>query len=196
MILQANYKKLFNAFKQKNNYKFGLLSKEPVIVPNSKITEVQLLEGFLYLFKTETKKEALEIALKNSPKVNHEFIKKNLKHLNQSIHLSMYTIRYDEKMKRVLLQLNKNYVKGILNEIRKLTHSKHPHYKVMVKSVNEFITYLKNAAANSFTTPEQVNRWQIFIRRNVIEGLTSVYGIRKKEAELIWKRYVKKFYLE
>lgn len=196
MVLSANYKRLFNAFRQKNDYKFGLLSKEPVIVKSSRVVEVPLLEGVLYLFKTETKKEALEEALKNSPKSNHKFIKKNLKHLNQSIHLSMYTIRYDEKEKRVLLQLNKKWVKDILKDIRNLTHAKHPHYKVMIKAVNEYITYLKNAAAKSYTTPEQVNRWQIFIRRNVIEGLTSIHGIPKKEAEKIWKRYVKKFYLE
>jgi len=198
MILWANYDKLFRAFKQENKYRFGLLSKKPIIKQTTNIKEIPLIDGILYLFKHQTKKEALNEALKNSLKENHQFIKKNLKHLNQAIHLELYTIHYDEKQKRVLLQPNKKYIKYLLNELHKTTHTKYPYRRMWFGKVNRLIRYLKRITEKSYVLPlpEQKQAWQRKIKKWIIEGLTSIYHIPKKEAEEIYKKFAKKLYWE
>jgi len=197
MILWANYDKLFRAFKQKNNYRFGLLSKDgPIIKPTTNIKAIYLIDGVLYLFKHQTKKEALNEALKNSPKENHQFIKRNLKHLNQSIKLELYTIRYDEKLKRVLLQPNKHYIKFLMKELYKTTHTKYPYRRIWFGKVNRLVRYLKRLKESSFITNQQEKAIQRKLRRWIIEGLTSIYHLNKSEAIKAYKKFAKKLYWE
>jgi len=197
MILWANYDKLFRAFRQKNNYRFGLLSKDgPIIKPTTNIKAIYLIDGVLYLFKHQTKKEALNEALKNSPKENHQFIKKNLKHLNQSIKLELYTIRYDEKLKRVLIQPNKNYKNYLLRELYKTTHTKYPYHRIWLGKVNRIMRYLKRLKENSYMSNKQEKAIQHKARKWIIEGLTSIYHLKKKEALEVYKKFAKKLYWE
>lgn len=197
MILWANYEKLYNMFRRKNDYKFGLLSKDGYIIkPNQRIKAVELIDGVLYLFTHQTKKEALEEALKNSLKENHQFIKKNLKHLNQTIKLSVYQIRYDEKLKRVLLQPNKQHIRYVLNLIYKITHTKWPNRRIMIGKINRYIRLLKLIDETSIMNVEQKRAIQHKLRNWIMEGLTSMYGLKKKEAEEIWKKFSKKLYWE
>jgi len=197
MILWANYDKLFRAFKQKNNYRFGLLSKDGYIIkPTKNIVAVPLIDGVLYLFKHQTKKEALNEALKNSPKENHQFIKRNLKHLNQSIKLELYTIRYDEKLKRILLLPNKHYIKFLMKELYKTTHTKYPYRRIWFGKVNRLIRYLKRLKESSFMTNEQEKAIQQKLRKWIIEGLTSIYHLNKSEAIEAYKKFAKKLYWE
>ncbi len=196
-VLWANYDKLFNAFRQNNNYRYGLLSKDGYIIkPTKNIIAIPLIDGVLYLFKHQTKKEALEDALKNSPVNHHQFIKKNLKHLNQAIKLELYTIRYDEKLKRVLIQPNKNYKNFLLKELHKTTHTKYPYRRIWFGKVNRIMRYLKRLKEHSFMTNEQERAIQHKARKWIIEGLTSIYGMKKKEAVEAYKKFAKKLYWE
>ena len=196
-VLWANYDKLFRTFKQKNNYRYGLLSKDgPIIKPTKNIVAVPLIDGVLYLFKHSTKKEALNEALKNSPMDHHEFIKKNLKHLNQSIKLELYTIRYDEKLKRVLIQPNKNYKNYLLRELYETTHTKYPYHRIWFGKVNRIMRYFKRLKEHSFMTQEQEKAIQHKARKWIIEGLTSIYHLKKSEAVEVYKKFAKKLYWE
>ena len=197
MVLWANYDRLYRAFKQNNNYRYGLLSKDgPIIKPTTNIKAIPLIDGVLYLLKHQTKKEALNEALKNSLKENHQFIKRNLKHLNQSIKLELYTIRYDEKLKRVLIQPNKKYKNFLLRELYKTTHTKYPYRRMWFGKVNRIMRYLKRLKETSYMTNEQEKVIQHKARKWIIEGLTSIYGIKKKEALEIYKKFAKKLYWE
>jgi len=195
-ILWANYDKLFRAFKQENKYRFGLLSKKPIIKQTKNIKEIPLIDGILYLFKHQTKKEDLNEALKSFLKENHQFIKKNLKHLNQAIHLELYTIRYDEKQKRVLLQPNKNYKNFLLRELYKTTHTKYPYRRIWFGKVNRIMRYLKRLKENCYMTNEQEKAIQHKARKWIVEGLTSIYHLKKNEAIEVYKKFAKKFYWE
>jgi len=196
-VLWANYDRLYRTFKQKNNYRYGLLSKDgPIIKPTKNITAVPLIDGVLYLFKHNTKKEALNEALKNSPKEHHQFIRKNLKHLNQSIKLELYTIRYDEKLKRALIQPNKNYKNFLLRELYKTTHTKYPYRRMWFGNVNRIMRYLKRLKETSYMTNEQEKAIQHKARKWIIEGLTSIYHLKKKEALEVYKKFAKKLYWE
>jgi len=197
MILWANYDKLFRVFRQKNNYRYGLLSKDGYIIkPTKNIVAVPLIDGVLYLFKHQTKKEAINEALKNSPKENHQFIKRNLKHLNQSIKLELYTIRYDEKLKRVLLQPNKNYISYLMKDLYKTTHTKYPYRRIWFGKVNRTMRYIKRLKETSFMTNEQEKAIQHKARKWIIEGLTSIYGMKKKDALEAYRKFAKKLYWE
>jgi len=197
MVLWANYDKLFNAFRQENNYRYGLLSKDGYIIkPTKNIVAIPLIDGVLYLFKHQTKKEALEEALKNSLVDHHQFIRKNLKHLNQSIKLELYTVRYDEKLKRVVIQPNKKYLKFLIRELHKTTHTKYPYRRIWFGKVNRIMRHLKRLKENSFMTNEQEKAIQLKARRWIIEGLTSIYHLKKKEAIEVYKKFAKKLYWE
>jgi len=197
MILWADYKRLFNAFRQENNYRYSLLSKDGYIIkPTKNIVAVPLIDGILYLFKHQTKKEALKEALKNSPMDHHQFIKKNLKHLNQSIKLEIYTIRYDEKLKRAVIQPNKKYLKSLIKDLHKTTHTKYPYRRIWFGKVNRIMRYIKRLKENSFMTNEQEKAIQHKARKWIIEGLTSIYHLKKKEAEEVYKKFAKKLYWE
>ena len=197
MVLWANYDKLFRAFKRKNNYKFGLLSKDGYIIkPNKNIIAIPLIDGILYLFKHSNKKEALNEALKNSPKENHQFIKRNLKHLNQSIKLELYTIRYDEKLKRILLQPNKHYIKFLMKELYKTTHTKYPYRRIWFGKANRIMRYIKRLKENCYMTNEQEKAIQHKARKWIVEGLTSIYHLKKKDALEAYKKFAKKLYWE
>ncbi len=186
MVLWANYDKLFRAFRQNNNYRFGLLSKDGYIIkPTKNIVAVPLIDGVLYLFKHQTKKEALEEALNNSLTDHHQFIKKNLKHLNQSIKLELYTVRYNEKLKKAVIQPNKKYLKFLIRELHKTTHTKYPYRRIWFGKVNRIMKYIKRLKENSFMTNEQERTIQYKARKWIVEGLTSIYHLKKKEAKVI-----------
>ena len=199
-ILWANYDKLYNAFRRNNNYRYGMLVKRSqgglIIKPSRNIKAIELIDGILYLFRHDTKKEALEEALKNSLKENHSFIKKNLKHLNQSIHLEIYTIRYDEKLKRVLLQPNKKHKKLLMNMLYSITHTAYPNVRIWFAKVNRIMRYLKRLKETSYMTNDQERGIQIKARQWIIEGLTSIYKYNEKEAYEIYKKFAKKMYWE
>jgi len=190
-----DYERLYRAFRQKNNYRYGLLSKNGYIIkPTKKIIAIPLPEGVLYLFKHNTKQESLNEALKNSLKENHEFIKDNLKHLNQAIHLQYFTIRYDDKFKRVLLQPNKRYKNALLKELYKITHTKYPYRRIFFGKVNQIMRKFKELKEHSFMTNEQEKSINQKARRWIIEGLTSIYKMKKKESLEAYRKFAKKLY--
>lgn len=197
MILSGEYEELIRALKQKNKYRYGFLgSKNPIIVPNKKIKLINTSDGIVYLFKHDTKKEAIKDALKHSKSEYHNFIKKNLKHLNQSIHLELYTIRYDERLKRVIIQPNKRWLNDFLKLFYSITHSKSPSANLYIWKINDLLSNLKDVIRNSIITAEQRRAIQKQIRKNVVEGLTSIYKYSKKEAIREYRKKIKKLYYE
>ena len=180
-------------------YRYGMLLESPVIEPSKSIKHVPLPEGHLYLVRGDSKKRALKIVKLRSLPEHHHLIERSLKHLSQSVRLQYYILRYDEGVKTLSLQLNKKYIDEMLREIYEITHSKYlwgslrMDLRQRFKSVNNLVRSINSLAEIAFVYPEQLRAWNKTIRENMLEGLSSVYGIKKHKAIEMVEKYVTAF---
>lgn len=177
-------------------YRYGMILPNRFIEPSKSVKHLELSEGHLYLVRGNSKERAIKIIkLRSSPQY-HPLIEKSLKHLSQSIYLDCYILRYDEGVKTLSLQLNKRYVDSTLRNINQICHSKYlwgsleMDIRTRFKKANDHIRTLNQIARIAFVYPVQLRAWNKDIRRNMLEGLTSIHGIKRQRALEMVEKYL------
>jgi len=176
------YLALYRSLRANNKYQYGVVlsSSQGVAQNRDGFRSLALPEGILVLSQKAVRGYGLQ-EIKEKP-----------------IYLTFFTLVWDEKRKRIRLQINRDYVRLQLKRARDYSRrqswgARRKSVREYLKQVNDLTRELKEISKVCFVYPETKRAYNTKLRQIVLTYLTTVQGLSKFQALQTIKKYLVRF---
>lgn len=177
------YRDIARFLARAKNVRYGILTKCVCIIPGRRVKMFRVLEGYLYLFSMNDMKNVYMYLKKNSlcdEQVNVIDL------VNNTLELEMYSIRFSENAKKVVIRPSKRLLKFQLENVIRVASQRAKYIVIYISRVNKEVRRIKNLLSDVYIEYEVLFRLQRKIEKEVIKQMCSMYAMSKSQAQHIY----------